>query len=292
MDWQRKRKTQTEWALFPDIAPCACPSTAPSPPGELRDDFELYYGVDQDGAADRLLEPGTKGPSASGRPAWLQPDRVVVDEALSGARSQRYDIYCSVCHGVRGQRTRPVALRAKDLARRLGLDRPRSPSLDNAKSYSNGELFHIASHGISTMKATARRSSRATAGRSSPTSEPCRTQAIAERCRPEGTPDLKPGRSRRRRVFPPRTKGAERPEAHSSPIHTTQDIPVHGPVQHPSARSGDRARPLALGHRLSEWPSDRSQRPLPSARGDTQTSGTRCSWACSSSRSASARSSS
>ena len=48
MDWQRKRKTQTEWEMFPDGRAMRLPVEGTIARGELRDDFELYFGVDQD----------------------------------------------------------------------------------------------------------------------------------------------------------------------------------------------------------------------------------------------------
>ncbi|MEC8493850.1 MAG: quinol:electron acceptor oxidoreductase subunit ActD [Planctomycetota bacterium] len=157
MDWQRKRKTQTEWEMFPDGRAMRLPVEGTIAQGELRDDFELYFGVDQDSfVPDRVsYDAGAMGPSAEGRPAWLTgfPTAMVVDEALLERGQQRYDIYCSVCHGQQGNGLGSVALRAKALdAQKWGWVDPKSLLADNAKSYSNGEIFHIVSQGVSTMK--------------------------------------------------------------------------------------------------------------------------------------------
>ena len=157
MDWQRKRKTQTEWEMFPDGRAMRLPVEGTIAQGELRDDFELYFGVDQDSPVpDRVsYDAGSMGPDAQERPAWLAgfPTAMVVDEALLERGQQRYNIYCSVCHGQQGNGLGSVALRAKALdAQKWGWVDPKSLVADNAKSYSNGELFHIVSQGVSTMK--------------------------------------------------------------------------------------------------------------------------------------------
>lgn len=157
MDWQRKRKTQTEWEMFPDGRAMRLPVEGTIAQGELRDDFELYFGVDQDSPVpDRVsYDAGSMGPDAQERPAWLPgfPTAMVVDEALLERGQQRYNIYCAVCHGQQGNGLGSVALRAKALeAQKWGWVDPKSLVADNAKSYSNGELFHIVSQGVSTMK--------------------------------------------------------------------------------------------------------------------------------------------
>ena len=157
MDWQRKRKTQTEWEMFPDGRAMRLPVEGTIAQGELRDDFELYFGVDQDSPVpDRIsYDAGSMGPDAQERPAWLAgfPTAMVVDEALLERGQQRYNIYCAVCHGQQGNGLGSVALRAKALeAQQWGWVDPKSLVADNAKSYSNGELFHIVSQGVSTMK--------------------------------------------------------------------------------------------------------------------------------------------
>lgn len=157
MDWQRKRKTQTEWEMFPDGRAMRLPVEGTIAQGELRDDFELYFGVAQDSSVpDRIAyDAGSMGPDAAGRPAWLAgfPTAVVVDEALLERGQQRYNIYCAVCHGQQGNGLGSVALRAKALdAQKWGWVDPKSLVAENAESYSNGELFHIVGQGVSTMK--------------------------------------------------------------------------------------------------------------------------------------------
>ena len=160
MDWQRKRKTQPawEWEAFDDGRTMRLPVEGTIARGELRDDFEFYYGVAQGTSVpDRVTyDAGTMG-EVDGQQVyeWLQgfPAAVVVDEALLDRGRQRYGIYCSVCHGAQGNGLGAVALRANEIqAEQWGWIQPKALHTDNAKNYANGELFHIVSQGISSMK--------------------------------------------------------------------------------------------------------------------------------------------
>ncbi|MEM8712809.1 MAG: quinol:electron acceptor oxidoreductase subunit ActD [Planctomycetota bacterium] len=158
MDWQRKRKTQTEWAGFPDGRAMRLPVAGTIAEGELRDDFELYYGVAQgSNVPDKVSYDAALFGEGAGaeRPQWLTgfPAATVIDEAFLERGRQRYGIYCAVCHGNQGNGLGAVAVRAEALdAAKWGWVPPKALHTDNAKAYSNGELFHIASNGISTMK--------------------------------------------------------------------------------------------------------------------------------------------
>ncbi|QDV08251.1 hypothetical protein Poly30_37870 [Planctomycetes bacterium Poly30] len=157
MDWQRKRKTQTAWEGFPDGRAMRLPVAGTVAEGELRDDFELYFGVAQGSEVpDKIRYDVAKFGADAGaeRPEWLAafPAAVNVDEAFLERGRQRYTIYCSVCHGKQGNGMGAVAVRANALdAAQWGWVPPKSLLSENAKAYSNGELFHVASNGISTM---------------------------------------------------------------------------------------------------------------------------------------------
>ncbi len=158
MDWQRKAKTQSAWADFGDGRAMRLPVEGTVARGELRADDELYVGVAQ--GAPRpdpiLYDAGTMGPK-DGQPQlqWLQsfPSATAVDEAFLERGRQRFDIYCAVCHGTQGNGLGAVALRAEALdATQWGWVQPKALQTETAKGYSNGELFHIVTNGISTMK--------------------------------------------------------------------------------------------------------------------------------------------
>ena len=153
MDWQAKRKAQAEWStgMFEDDRAMRLPVEGTIAVGELRDDYEFYFGV----ANGSIVPPAERYTDLGERAfQWLQgyPTAVAVDEAFLERGRQRYDINCSMCHGVRGNGLGSVALRAEKIdAKKTGWIAPKSLLEDNAKNYSNGQLFHIAGHGISTM---------------------------------------------------------------------------------------------------------------------------------------------
>ncbi len=158
MDFQRKRKSQTGWDMFGDGRAMRMPIAGTVARGELRADDAFYFGVNP--GAERppstTYDPGTMG-SADGVPRfdWVKgfPSAVVVDEALLGRGRERFGIYCGICHGKQGGGVGSIALRAQEIdAKQWGWVDPKSLVSDNAKNYTNGELFHIASHGISSMK--------------------------------------------------------------------------------------------------------------------------------------------
>ncbi len=153
MDFQRKAKTQTGWEGFGDGRAMRLPPEGTVAEGELRDDVELYGGVAQGSTMPEKVAHDQLSKDAS--LAWLTgfPAALEVDQAFLERGQERYGIYCSMCHGQQGDGIGTVALRAKSIdAARDGWIAPKALTSDVAKGYSNGELFHIASNGISTMK--------------------------------------------------------------------------------------------------------------------------------------------
>ncbi len=157
MDWQRKRKTQTAWEGFPDGRAMRLPVNGTVAEGELRDDFEMYFGVAQGTAVPSKIryDLALFGKDAGAdRPEWLAafPAAINVDETFLERGRERYVVYCSVCHGQQGNGMGAVAVRADALdAAKWGWVPPKSLVSSNAKAYSNGEFFHVANNGISTM---------------------------------------------------------------------------------------------------------------------------------------------
>lgn len=164
MSFQRKAKPQrasniladpavdSERLLFADGRSMRAQVPGTIALGQLHDDPELYYGVEANAAIPVGMEPGPSGvPTAQ----WLRgfPASIRVDEAFLNRGEQRFDIYCAACHGVRADGLGPVALRAKSIrAARWGWIDPKNLAASVSVARTNGELFHIAGHGISTMK--------------------------------------------------------------------------------------------------------------------------------------------
>lgn len=158
MDWQRKAKTQTAWAAFPDERAMRTPVEGTVAFGELKDDYEFHYGVAQNTAVPEraVYDAATMG-VVDGKAAyqWLSgfPTAVVINDEFLERGRKRYGIYCAPCHGVQGNGLGQVAMRAIAIdAKKDGWVDPKNLSDDTAKAYSNGELLHIVSNGVSSMR--------------------------------------------------------------------------------------------------------------------------------------------
>jgi len=75
--------------------------------GELHDDDHFYLGYSE------ATDPKTGKPAANFFDTF--PDKLKVTEALMARGQQRFNIYCSVCHGLDGQGHGPVNERALEL---------------------------------------------------------------------------------------------------------------------------------------------------------------------------------
>lgn len=157
MDWQRKRKTQTAWrtGLFEFDRVMQPYAEGTIAVGELKpeEEYDFHYGVAKGTTpppSDRY-DAGAMGTQFEWISGW--PTSLVVDDALLERGRQRYDINCSICHGAAGNGLGSVARRAEalDATAKWQWIAPKSLLEPTAEGYSNGQLFHIASHGINTM---------------------------------------------------------------------------------------------------------------------------------------------
>jgi mono/diheme cytochrome c family protein len=152
MSFQRKAKAQRASDLFEDGRAARKQVAGTIAVGQVYDDSELRFGVEADAPSPVGMELGTSGlPDGQ----WLSgfPASITVDEAFLDRGANRYNIYCGACHGVRGDGLGAVALRAKDIrGARWGWVDPKNLMASGTVARKNGELFHIAGHGIATMK--------------------------------------------------------------------------------------------------------------------------------------------
>ncbi|MEZ6017943.1 MAG: quinol:electron acceptor oxidoreductase subunit ActD [Planctomycetota bacterium] len=152
MSFQRKAKPQQASGLFDDGRAARKQLDGTIAVGQLFEDQELRFGVQPNALSPVGREVGATGvPDA----AWIAgfPAALTVDEAFLDRGQQRFNIYCSVCHGVRGDGHGAVALRAEEIrAMRWGWIAPKNLLSSATIARTNGEIFHIAGHGISTMK--------------------------------------------------------------------------------------------------------------------------------------------
>jgi mono/diheme cytochrome c family protein len=115
--------------------------------GELHEDTAYYLGY--------TMETDAK----TGKPAakFLDsfPEQVTVDDALLKRGQQRFNIYCSVCHGLDGQGNGPVNARALELQN----DDPRNAhwtqvanlTSDLVRSRPDGHIYNTINVGIRNM---------------------------------------------------------------------------------------------------------------------------------------------
>lgn len=185
MDWQHKNKTQT---VSPNFAPIGTPDylfadgramRAPIPGtiarGNLVDDSEYFYGV-QEGSPIAVvpksgLFTGTNAVEQDDPPAapadgaaaakeldWVTtfPDRVTVDEALLQKGRERFEVYCSVCHGYSGNgdglvNQRALALAASGNSAWTAAKSLHDPEVKNNDKNPVGRIFDTISNGRSSM---------------------------------------------------------------------------------------------------------------------------------------------
>lgn len=132
MDSQPKFKAQARNLLFADLR-----SMRPDPPGtvargELDEDDAIYRGKRGD--------------------EWITTIPVPVTGALLARGRQRFDIYCSPCHGLAGYGDGMVAKRAEALQEGTWTP-PSSFHTDLVRSRPVGHIFNTITHGIRNMPA-------------------------------------------------------------------------------------------------------------------------------------------
>jgi mono/diheme cytochrome c family protein len=115
--------------------------------GQLHDDDHFYLGYSE------ATDPKTGKPAATFFDTF--PDKVKVTDALMTRGQQRFNIYCSVCHGLDGQGHGPVNERALQL---MAQDPPNAKwtqvadlTADPIKARAVGHIFNTINVGIRSM---------------------------------------------------------------------------------------------------------------------------------------------
>jgi mono/diheme cytochrome c family protein len=124
MDRQPKLLAQAESTFFYDGAAMRPPVEGAVARGELRDDEALYLGI-----------------SDSGEPVAAIP--LAVDSRILARGEERYEIYCTPCHGSSGNGKGAAATRGGIPAADLHLDR--------IVQLPDGQVFQTISNGIGLM---------------------------------------------------------------------------------------------------------------------------------------------
>jgi mono/diheme cytochrome c family protein len=186
MDWQDKYKTQTMAPnlgdekhpvyLFVDGRAMQEPIPGTIARGDLDTDSEYYRGIKsgtesfatlhsagartglQDAAPQEPSDQDTPAAESSAEPAepdWVTqfPPNVTVDQALLERGQQRFNIYCSVCHGYAGNGDGLVNVRAMALAASGQATWTAAKSLNEPEVIKNpvGRIFDTISNGRGTM---------------------------------------------------------------------------------------------------------------------------------------------
>lgn len=128
MDNQPKYKAQSQSAFFADSAAMRHPVPGTVAREELRADDVYYRGLEADG------RPVTKNP-------------VPVDMRMLERGEERFDIYCSPCHGRVGD--------GRGIMVQRGYVPPPTFHDDRIRQLPDGEIFNVISHGIRNMPAYA-----------------------------------------------------------------------------------------------------------------------------------------
>ena len=140
MDFQPKFKTQAPNPLFADGRAMRPPVEGTVARGESYVDTHLYEGVSTGGWATSL------------------PSTMSMDEATLARGHQRFDIYCSACHGYAGFGDGAVNQRAMELVANAngpvnGTQWVAAKSLhdETTRNQPVGQLFNTITHGIRNM---------------------------------------------------------------------------------------------------------------------------------------------
>lgn len=135
MDNQPKFKAQQANPLFRDRRAMRAPVPGTVARGELQLDEHLYLGLVDGQWATTFPSPP-----------------LVVDDAFMRRGRQRFDIFCSPCHGLTGNGRGTIAVRAEEMEEPTWVP-PASLQDKQYRDRPDGHIFHTITYGIRTMPA-------------------------------------------------------------------------------------------------------------------------------------------
>jgi hypothetical protein len=124
MDSQPKYKAQSEGSFFTNSSAMRLPAEGTVAQGQLREDDAFFRGQDDDGE-------------------FLRKTPVPLTESGLSRGRERFDIYCSVCHGRIGD--------GRGVMVKKGYIPPPSFHIDRIRQMDDGEIFDVISNGIRNM---------------------------------------------------------------------------------------------------------------------------------------------
>lgn len=180
MDWQEKSKTQTVspglvggGSIFLDKRAMRAPVDGSVSWGNLEADSEMFRGIKKDykkvtavttptGSVRTSLSAQEQEQEAAAVEEDLSqyvttfPEGIVVDEALLARGQNRFNIYCSACHGYSGNgdglvNQRALALAANGDAKWTAAKSLHDPVVKDAAQNPVGRIFDTISNGRNTM---------------------------------------------------------------------------------------------------------------------------------------------
>ena len=179
MDWQHKQKTQVLSPvmengdyLFTDERAMRKPVDGAIARGQLEVDSEMFRGIKKDFKAAassaktqaRLVSASLEDDAPAGEPAaedvsmWLTkfPEGITVDQAFVERGQQRFNIYCSACHGYDGNgnglvNQRAMALGANGQAQWTAAKSMHDATVKDDAKNPLGRIFDTITNGRNTM---------------------------------------------------------------------------------------------------------------------------------------------
>lgn len=130
MDWQPKYKPQSASPLFEDGRAMRPQVSGTVAWGELNEDERFHLGRDGE--------------------AWVADIPIEIDDELMLRGRERYDVYCSSCHGHDGSGDGIVARRALELKQTTWVP-PTSIHAEHVEAQPAGQLYATIANGIRTM---------------------------------------------------------------------------------------------------------------------------------------------
>ena len=186
MDWQTKGKAQqmspdlgTEDYLFADERVMRAPVAGSIPIGGLEDDTEFYQGIKKDwkpkvavtrgsqsvrttttasGSQESSDTPAADAPAEEDVSMFVTkfPEGIEINAETLARGQQRFNIYCSVCHGYAGNgdglvNARAVALNASGKATWTAAKSLHDATVKDSEKNPLGRIFDTITHGRNTM---------------------------------------------------------------------------------------------------------------------------------------------
>ena len=154
MQDQPKAKVYRESSFFKDGVSSRPPVEGTVSRGYLRADREFYFGKKSSyrtgSGSDRVMDSTGQQPSAPPNPTAMFPDDVdsfpfPITQEVLGRGQERYDIFCSSCHGLTGYGDGMIA--------RRGFNKPAPASLhqDKLRQAPVGHFFDVITNGWGAM---------------------------------------------------------------------------------------------------------------------------------------------